>query len=140
MGLIVRTPVEAIAGLAAALALTLIALLIAVLAIAALAALALAVIAHLRALTVGIAIGAQHPVVVFGMLQVVFHGYPVAGGTRVAGHRQVLFHHLIGVAAHPFGAAVVEVLRPRGIMRLAWATPARSPGIRTLSHSRSHRS
>src|SRR5205823_14337380 len=100
----------------------------------------LPVVAHLlRPGPIGIAIGVDGAVVVFRVLEIVLHGDAVAGQARIARQRQIFLHDLVGIAPHPHvGSGVVVVLRPRWIMRLAGATPARSPGIRTLSHARSH--
>src|SRR5438034_5853895 len=105
-----------------------------------LGAINLTVAAHLlRPRPIGIAVGIDRTVVVLGVLEIVLHGDAITGQARVTRQRQIFLHDLVGIAPHPhIGSGAVVVLWPRRVMRLAGATPARPPGIRTLSHARSH--
>jgi len=69
------------------------------------------VVPHGLAGPMGITVGVQHTVVVLRMLKVVFHGYSIAGRTRVPCQGQILFHDLIGVSPYTHvSAAAVEAL------------------------------
>jgi hypothetical protein len=81
--------------------------------------------AHARPLAV--IHGAQHAIIVVGMLQKVLRGNPVAGGARIARELQILLQNLIGVAADPqlLSAAfvawrlVLAATHPVGLARAA---------------------
>lgn len=75
--------------------------------VAALVGALLAVI--LRVLTVLLLLEAriQNPVVMVGMLKVIFSQHTVAGGTGVARHGQELFHELLGIT--PYAPVVIPI-------------------------------
>ena len=65
-----------------------------------------------------LAVGADHAIIVLGMLIKILGGDPVAGSARIARHRQIFLQNLIGVAANSdIGPGAVEGLRTLGHMR-----------------------
>lgn len=53
----------------------------------------------------------QHPVIVVGMLEIVFRRDPVAHRAGVARHRQELFHQLLRIAARTHAAIKIRIAR-----------------------------
>jgi len=86
------------------------------------------------------AVGVDDAVVVLGVLKIVLGRDAVAGGDSVARHGQVLFQHLIGVAADPnLGSVAVEGLLARiaaaaPVVRTARPAATRAPVVGSLSH------
>lgn len=81
-------------------------------------ALAMLMAVLLLLLALMLAIRADHAIVVLRVLIEILGGDPVARGTRVARHRQILLEDLISVAADTdIGPAAIEGLRALGHMR-----------------------
>jgi hypothetical protein len=73
---------------------------------------------HLLLLALVLTVGADHAIIVLGVLIEILGGDPVAGSARIARHRQIFLEHLIRVAADAdIGPAAVEGLRALGHMR-----------------------
>jgi len=60
----------------------------------------------------GVSVRIQDTIVVLGMLEIVFHGNPIARRARVPRESQILLHDLIGVPpyAHVSPSATIEPL------------------------------
>ena len=77
---------------------------------------------------VALTVGVDDPEIVFGVLKIVLGGDAIARCLRVAGERQILLEHLVGVATDPhLGSVAVECLVLRRHMRLTVAAAAGAP-------------
>jgi hypothetical protein len=83
--------------------------------------------------------GAQHTIIMVGMLEEILGGDPVACGARVARELEILFQDLVGIAANPqfLPAAVVAltlVVTAPHAMGFAWTPTASAAVVVSLLH------